>query len=169
MIRARFCWEQFLIEATETLLRFQCLLNLGKILNKIWAEVVALTVRNCIRIDMRFRSSRVWGMKLIKSILTVVKKMKGFSDKEIIFLINVVLKKWRTVLFIKLEIQNVIDILSLIAILSNNGFLRFLLLTRQRVSGYVAQKGGIEYWMDFHECGKFELNYQRIPFEDMFN
>ena len=43
-------------------------------------------------------------MKLIKSILTVVKKMKGFSDKEIIFLINVVFEKQRTVSFIKFEI-----------------------------------------------------------------
>ena len=32
-------------------------------------------------------------MKLIKSILTVMKKMKRFSDKEIIFLIIVVFEK----------------------------------------------------------------------------
>ena len=49
----------FLIEAIEILLRFQCLLNLGKILDKIWAEVMALTVRNCTRIDIRFRSNEV--------------------------------------------------------------------------------------------------------------
>ena len=43
-------------------------------------------------------------MKLIKNILAFMKKMKGFSDKEIIFPINVILKKWRIVLFIKLGI-----------------------------------------------------------------
>ena len=69
-------------------------------------------------------------MKFIKSILTVVKKMEGFPGREITFSIDVVLKKQRTALFIKLEIQNAVDISSLIAILSNNGFLRFLLLTK---------------------------------------
>ena len=84
-------------------------------------------------------------MKFIKNILAVVKEMKGFPDKEIIFLINVVFKKWKFVLSIKLEIQNAVDIPSLIAILSNNRLLRFLLLTRQGIGGYVAQKGDMEY------------------------
>ena len=106
-------------------------------LSKIWTEVVTLTVRNCTRIDMGSRSDEIWSIKLIKSILTVVKEMKRFSNREIIFLINVIFKKWRTVLFIKFEIQNVIDISSLIIILSNNGFSRFLLLIRQEVSDYM--------------------------------
>ena len=161
MIWARSCWGRFLVKATETLSRFhiQCLLNLGKVLGKIWAGVVALTARNCTRIDMGSRSSEVWGVKLIKSILTVVKKMEEFLDKEITFPINVVFEKWRTVLSIKLEIQNTVDILSLITILSNNGFLRFLLLIRQRVNNYMTQKEGIKYWINFYKCGKFKLNY----------
>ena len=69
-------------------------------------------------------------MKFIKSILAVVKKMEGFPNREIIFLINVVFEKQRTVLSIKLEIQNVVDISSLIAILSNNRLLRFLSLIK---------------------------------------
>ena len=84
-------------------------------------------------------------MKLIKSILTVVEKMKGFPDREIIFLIDVVFEKQRTVSSIKLEIQNVIDISSLIAIFNNNELLRFLLLTRQGIDDYMTQKKGIEY------------------------
>ena len=108
-------------------------------------------------------------MKLIKSILTVVKKMKRFSDREITFPINVVLEKQRTVLFIKFEIQNTVNISSSIIILSNNRLLRFLLLVRQGVNDYMTQKEDMEYWMDFHECGKFKLNYQRVPFKDMFN
>ena len=84
-------------------------------------------------------------MELIKSILAVVEEMKEFPDREITFSIDVVLEKWRTVLSIKLEIQDVVDISSLIAILSNNRLLRFLLLARQGVSGYVTQKGGMEY------------------------
>ena len=46
--------------------------------------------------------------------------MKEFLNKEIIFSINVIFEKWRIVLFIKFEIQNVVDISSLIAIFSNN-------------------------------------------------
>ena len=84
-------------------------------------------------------------MKLIKSILAVVKEMEGFSGREITFPINIVLKKQRTVSSIKLEIQNVVNIPSSIAILSNNRLLRFLLLARQGVSDYMAQEGGMEY------------------------
>ena len=84
-------------------------------------------------------------MKLIKSILTVVKEIKGFPDREITFSINVVLKKQRTVLFIKLEIQNVIDISNLITIFSNNRLLKFLLLTKQEISNYITQKRNVEY------------------------
>ena len=43
-------------------------------------------------------------MKFIKSILTVVKKIKEFLNGKIIFIINVVLEKQRIVLFIELEI-----------------------------------------------------------------
>ena len=74
-----------------------------------------------------------------------MKKMKEFSDKEIIFLINVIFEKQRTVLFIKLEIQNIIDILSLIAIFSNNGLLKFLSLIRQEIDDYIIQKGDMKY------------------------
>ena len=54
---------------------------------------MTITVRNCTRIDMRFKSDRVEDMKLIKSILTVMKKIKEFSNRKIIFSINVILKK----------------------------------------------------------------------------
>ena len=74
-----------------------------------------------------------------------MKEIKRFSDREITFSIDVVFEKQRTVLFIKFEIQNVVDISSSIAILSNNRLLRFLLLIRQGIGGYIAQKGGMEY------------------------
>ena len=74
-----------------------------------------------------------------------MKKMKGFSDREIIFLINVVFEKQRAVLFIQFEIQNAVDILNSITILSNNELLRFLLLIKQRIDDYMTQKGGMEY------------------------
>ena len=64
--------------------------------------------------------------------------MKGFPNREIIFLINVVFEKWRIVSSIKLGIQNTVDIISLIIILSNNRFLKFLLLIRQEIDGYIA-------------------------------
>ena len=65
---------------------------------------MALTIKNCTKIDMGFRSDEIWNMKFIKSILTVVEKMKGFPNREITFLINVVLEKQRTVSFIKFGI-----------------------------------------------------------------
>ena len=71
--------------------------------------------------------------------------MERFSGREITFSIDVVLKKQRTVSFIKLGIQDTVDISSSIIILSNNGLLRFLLLTRQGVSGYVTQEEGMKY------------------------
>ena len=154
---------------TEILLRFQCSLNLNEVLDKIWAEVMALTVRNCIRIDIGFRSSRVWDIELIKNILTVMKEMKRFLDREITFPINVIFKKWKTILSIKLGIQDTVDISSLIIILSNNRLLRFLSLARQEISDYVTQKEDMKYWIDFHKCGKFKLNYQRVSFKDMLN
>ena len=84
-------------------------------------------------------------MKFIKSILAVMKEMEEFSNKKITFSINVIFEKQRTVSFIKFEIQNAVDILNLITILSNNGFLRFLSLIRQEIDDYVAQKKGIKY------------------------
>ena len=84
-------------------------------------------------------------MELLKSILAVVEEMEGFPDREVIFPINVIFEKWRTVSSIKLGIQDTVDISSSITILSNNGLSRFLPLARQGVGGYVAQKGGMEY------------------------
>ena len=74
-----------------------------------------------------------------------MEEMKGFPDTEITFSINVVFEKQRTVLFIKFGTQDVVDISSLIVILSNNRLSRFLPLARQGVSGYIAQEGGMEY------------------------
>ena len=59
-------------------------------------------------------------MKLIKSILTVIKKIEEFLNREIIFLINIVFEKQRIISFIKLEIQNTVDIPNSIVILNNN-------------------------------------------------
>ena len=127
----------FLIKTTKTLLRFHenfvkvlMLTEFEWSLDKIWTEIITLTVRNYIRIDMRFRNSEIWNVKFIKSILAVMKKMERFSDREITFLINVIFKKQKTVSFINFKIQNVIDILNLIVIFSNNRLLRFLLLIR---------------------------------------
>ena len=84
-------------------------------------------------------------MKLIKSILAVIKKMKKFSNKKIIFSINVVFEKWKTVSSIKLEIQDAVDISSSIIILSNNRLSKFLPLIRQGVDGYMIQEEDMKY------------------------
>ena len=74
-----------------------------------------------------------------------MKEMKGFPDREITFSINVVFEKQKTVSSIKFKIQNAVDIPNSIIIFSNNRLSRFLPLTRQKVSGYMAQKRGMEY------------------------
>ena len=84
-------------------------------------------------------------MKLIKSILTVVKKIKEFPDRKTIILINIIFEKQRTVSFIKLEIQNTVNIPSLITIFNNNRLIRFLPLIKRKVSSYITQKSDIEY------------------------
>ena len=98
-----------------------------------------------------------------------MKKMEGFSNKEITFSINVIFEKWRIVSFIKFKIQNAVDILNLIVIFNNNRLLKFLSLIRQKIDDYIIQKRDIKYWMNFYKCGKFKLNYQRVLFKDMLN
>ena len=69
------------------------MLNLNKILNKIWAEIVILIVSNYTKVDIKFKSDKIWDIKFIKNILIVMKKIKRFLNKEIIFLINIIFEK----------------------------------------------------------------------------
>ena len=69
-------------------------------------------------------------MKLIKSFLTIVNEVERFLSKKISFSINIIFEKRQTILPIKFEVQNIIDILSSFAILSYDRFVRFLTLTR---------------------------------------
>ena len=57
---------QFFVKATETLLRFHrnfikilMLTESEQDLSKIWAEVIALTARNCTKIDMKSKSGEI--------------------------------------------------------------------------------------------------------------
>ena len=79
---------------------------------------------------MRSGSSRVQSVKLIKSFLTIVNEVERFSSRKISFPINIIFKERRTILPIKFEVQNTIDILSSFAILSYDRFVRFLTLAR---------------------------------------
>ena len=67
---------------------------------------------------MRFSSSRVQSVKLIKSFLTIVNEIERFLSKKIFFSINIIFKKQQTISLIKFKVQNTINILSSFIILS---------------------------------------------------
>ena len=79
---------------------------------------------------MRFSSSRVQSVKLIKSFLTIVNEVERFSSRKISFSINIIFEERQTISPIKFEVQNMIDISSLFIILSYDRFMRFLTLVR---------------------------------------
>ena len=79
---------------------------------------------------MRSGSGRVQSVELIKSFLTIVNKVERFSSRKISFSINIIFEEQRTILPIKFEVQNTIDIPSSFAILSYDRFARFLTLAR---------------------------------------
>ena len=89
-----------------------------------------MATRNRTWCDMRFSSSRVQSVKLIKSFLTIVNEVERFSSRKISFSINIIFEERQTISPIEFEVQNTIDILSSFAILSYDRFARFLTLAR---------------------------------------
>ena len=79
---------------------------------------------------MRSDSGRVQSVKLIKSFLTIVNKVKRFSSKKISFSINIIFEERQTISPIEFKVQNTIDIPSSFTILSYDWFARFLTLAR---------------------------------------
>jgi len=91
-------------------------------------------------------------------LLTIVQKIKRFSNKEIIFLVDIVLKQKRAKTSITFEVQNAINILRFFVIFNNNRFTRFLTLFRQRIDTNIIDKNSIKDEINFYKRKKLEFD-----------
>ena len=53
---------------------------------------------------MRTGNNRIRGIKVVKSFLTIIKEVKRLLDRKVAFLVNVVLKQWRSISTIELRV-----------------------------------------------------------------
>jgi len=83
-------------------------------------------------------------------LLTIVQKIKKFLNREIIFLVNIVLEQNKVKTSIIFKIQNTINILRFFAIFNNNRFTRFLILFRQRINSNIVNKNSIKDKINFY-------------------
>ena len=61
-------------------------------------------------------------------------------------------------MLIHLEVKYSDNISGSLTVLSDNRFSEFLMLIRERVSSYIAQKSDMKHRMNLHEFRKFQLN-----------
>ena len=74
-------------------------------------------------------------MELIESFSIVIYVVKGFLGGVIIFLFHPVLKQRRGITAVVLGVANLSDVPGFLAVFSDNGFARFLTLTREGIIG----------------------------------
>ncbi len=72
-------------------------------------------------------------MELIESFSTVIYVVKGFPGGVIIFLFHPVLKQRRGITAVVLGVANLSNVPGFLAVFSDNGFARFLTLTREGI------------------------------------
>jgi len=84
-------------------------------------------------------------------LLTIVQKIKKNLNREIIFLVDVVLKQNKVKTSITFKIQNAINILKFFVIFDNNRFTRFLTLFKQRIDSNVTNKSSIKDKINFYK------------------
>ena len=61
-------------------------------------------------------------------------------------------------MLIHLEVEYSDNISDSLTVLSDDRFSEFLMLTRERVSSHMAQKGDVKHRMNLHEFRKLQLN-----------
>ena len=118
-------------------------------------EIATLTTWNNAKFNMRARDARVRDVKFIESFLTIVYKMKKFSNREMIFSIDIILKKRRIITSINFEIENAIHISSTFVILDNDEFARFLTLIKQKVVDHMIKMSNVKDEMNFYKFQNF--------------
>ena len=79
------------------------------------------------------RFSGIDGIELIESFSAVIYVVKGFLGGVIIFLFHLVLKQRRGITAVVLGVANLSNVLGFLAVFSDNGFARFLTLTREGI------------------------------------
>ena len=118
---------------------------------------------------MRVRDARIRDVKFIESFLTIVYKMKKFSNREIIFSIDIILKKRRIITSINFEIENTIHISNTFVILDNDELARFLTLIKQRVVDHMIKKSSVKDEVNFHKFRKFQFNNEKVFIKNTFD
>ena len=118
---------------------------------------------------MRARDARIRDVKFIESFLTIVYKMKKFSNREIIFSIDIILKKRRIITSINFEIKNAIHISSMFVIFDNDELARFLTLIKQKIVDHMIKKSNVKDEMNFHKFRELQFDNERILIKNTFN
>ena len=118
---------------------------------------------------MKVRDARVRDVKFIESFLTIVYKMKKFSNREIIFSIDIILKKRRIITSINFEIENAIHISNTFVILDNDEFAKFLTLIKQKVVDHIIKKSNVKNEINFHKFRKLQFDNERVFIKNTFN
>ena len=118
---------------------------------------------------MRARDARVRDVKFIESFLTIVYKMKKFLNREMIFSIDIIMKKRRIITSINFEIENAIHISSTFVILDNDELARFLTLIKQRIIDHMIKKSSVKDEMNFHKFREFQFDNDKVFIKNTFD
>ena len=98
-----------------------------------------MIARNYIRRNIWSGFSGIGGIELIKSFLAVIYVVEGFLGGVIIFLFYLVLKQKRGITAVVLGVADLSDVPGFLAVFSDNGFARFLTLTREGIIGGITE------------------------------
>ena len=118
---------------------------------------------------MRVRDAKVRDVKFIESFLTIVYKMKEFSNREIIFSIDIILKKKRIITSINFELENAIHISNTFVILDNDELARFLTLIKQKVVDHKIKKSSVKDEINFYKFRKLQFDNERVFIKNTFD
>ena len=129
-------------------------------------EILILIARNYIRRNIQPGFSGIGGIEFIESFSAVIYVVKGFLGSIIIFLLYLVLKQRRGITAVVFRIANLSNVSGFLAVFSDNGFARFLTLTRKGIISGITKQIIIENWVDLYRSRKFELVDKRIFLED---
>ena len=92
-----------------------------------------MTARNCIRRNIWSGFSGIGGIELVESFSAVIYVVKEFPGSVIIFLFHLVLKQRRGITAVVLGVADLSNVPGFLAVFSDNGFARFLTLTREGI------------------------------------
>ena len=98
-----------------------------------------LIARNYIRRNMWSGFGGIGGIELVESFSAVIYVVKGFLGGVIIFPFHPVLKQRRGITAVVLGFADLSNVPGFLAVFSDNGFARFLTLTREGIIGGITK------------------------------